>query len=90
MNSSYRFIVTGRVQGVGFRASAQRKAAALGLRGWVCNRADGAVEGVASGEEGALAGFASWLRRGPPGAKVDSLQWDPAEDDGAPGYLVRR
>jgi acylphosphatase len=51
MPSSYRFVVTGRVQGVGFRAATRRKAQSLGLTGWVRNRNDGAVEGVASSRD---------------------------------------
>ncbi len=90
MSSSYRFTVSGRVQGVGFRASAQSKAAALGLRGWVRNRADGAVEGVATGSDTALAAFHNWLRRGPPAAQVMALEWTPAADEGETGFLVRR
>ncbi|MBL6751740.1 MAG: acylphosphatase [Nevskia sp.] len=90
MSSSYRFAVSGRVQGVGFRASAQGRAAALGLRGWVRNRADGAVEGLACGEDAALAAFRAWLQRGPPAARVSAVEWSPASDDGQTGFLVRR
>jgi acylphosphatase len=88
MSSSYRFTVTGRVHGVGFRATAQSKAAALGLRGWVRNRQDGAVEGLAAGGDAALAAFKAWLWRGPPAARVEAVEWLPTADDGQPGFLV--
>jgi acylphosphatase len=75
MRASYRFVVTGRVQGVGFRAATRRKAAALGLVGWVRNRRDGAVEGVASGEAARLEEFRQWLQQGPPISRVEHLEW---------------
>lgn len=73
---SYRFVVTGRVQGVFFRQSARECAQRLGLAGWVRNRADGAVEGeVAGADAAALEAFRTWLQRGPPRAQVSDLQW---------------
>jgi acylphosphatase len=73
---SYRFSVTGRVQGVGYRAATQRKAIFLGLRGWVRNRDDGTVEGQVTGDILAdVEAFREWLRKGPPGARVDLLDW---------------
>lgn len=71
-----RFEVTGRVQGVGFRAHARAAAEQLGLVGYVENRADGAVVGEADGEPAALDAFAAWLRRGPTFARVDALVWE--------------
>jgi acylphosphatase len=82
MQSSYRFVVTGRVQGVGFRAATRRKAQALGLTGWVRNRNDGAVEGMASGkDEMAVESFHQWLRQGPPLSRVERVEWRVAETD---------
>lgn len=76
MASSYRFVVTGRVQGVGFRAATRRKAQALGLTGWVRNRNDGAVEGLACGsDEKVMEQFHQWLRMGPPIARVERVEW---------------
>jgi len=78
MQSSYRFLVTGRVQGVGFRQAAFDCARAMGVTGWVRNTADGRVEGVATHEsERVLSEFRKWLHRGPPGSRVDELQWRP-------------
>jgi acylphosphatase len=74
----FRFLVRGRVQGVGFRAHARGEAQRLGLVGFVANRADGAVEGEADGDDAALAGFRSWLHRGPTWARVDAVDWQPA------------
>ncbi len=64
------FRVEGRVQGVSYRAAAQRKASELGLVGWVRNTADGAVEGIACGDPDLLTDFMDWLWRGPRLAKV--------------------
>lgn len=77
--SALRFVVRGRVQGVGFRWACRRTAQALGVSGWVRNRSDGAVEGVISGPPEALARMVEWLRQGPPGARVDALDTRPAE-----------
>jgi acylphosphatase len=75
-------LVTGAVQGVGFRVFAQRQAAALGLRGWVRNRPDGAVEVVAQGPREAVGQLLAALRRGPRLARVDQVNedWSPRDD----------
>ena len=75
--SSFHAVVTGRVQGVGFRYSAVRQARALGLTGTVGNRYDGSVEVEAEGPLPALERFLQWLNRGPPGAHVRGVdvQW---------------
>jgi acylphosphatase len=68
-----RFLVSGRVQGVFFRASTRAEGLRLGLRGHARNLADGRVEVVACGAAGSLDELARWLRRGPPAARVDDL-----------------
>jgi len=68
--------VTGRVQGVFFRASTQREAQRLGLTGWVKNRSDGAVEMCVEGEERALEKMVAWAHHGPTGARVDEVETD--------------
>lgn len=68
-----RFIVAGRVQGVGYRASAAAQARELKLTGWVRNRADGSVHLIACGDDAALAKLERWLWQGPPGAAVKNL-----------------
>jgi acylphosphatase len=65
-----RFIVSGRVQGVFFRASARQQALSLGLAGHAKNLADGRVEVLASGRGEALDAMQQWLWQGPPAAKV--------------------
>ncbi|HVX04644.1 MAG TPA: acylphosphatase [Rhodanobacteraceae bacterium] len=69
-----RFIVTGRVQGVFFRASTRDFALQLGLAGYARNRDDGSVEVVASGGTEALAALFAWLHHGPPAARVAHVQ----------------
>ena len=66
--------VRGRVQGVFFRASAQREARQLGLTGWVRNRKDGSVEIVAEGEEDQVKDFLGWVQSGPATARVDGVE----------------
>lgn len=65
-----RLIVTGQVQGVGYRYGMTRKAQHLGITGWVRNRPDGSVEAVVAGHPEAIAAIIIWARRGPPGARV--------------------
>ncbi|MEZ4439436.1 MAG: acylphosphatase [Polyangiaceae bacterium] len=65
--------VTGRVQGVFFRASAQREAKRLGLTGWVRNRNDQSVELVAEGEETGIKDLIAWAQNGPSAARVDKV-----------------
>lgn len=60
-----RYVVHGRVQGVGYRAFAQHTATAIGLRGWVRNCDDGSVEAIAMGTEEQLSEFSGALRMGP-------------------------
>ena len=69
-----RGVCRGRVQGVGFRASMAHEARRLGVRGWVRNRDDGAVEFLAAGAPDEVAQLLDWARSGPPGARVDSLR----------------
>ncbi len=68
-----RYWVSGRVQGVCFRASTQSYAQRLGLSGWVRNMIDGRVEAVASGDQTQLKEFEKWLHSGPDLARVDSV-----------------
>lgn len=73
-----RVEVTGRVQGVGYRAFVRRQAHVHGLGGWVRNRADGAVELLAQGPRDALEALVEALHRGPSAARVDGVhtRWD--------------
>lgn len=67
-------IVTGRVQGVGFRYHTHEEATRLGLVGWARNRPDGSVQIVAEGERAALVALADWAGRGPARARVDGCE----------------
>jgi acylphosphatase len=69
--------VTGRVQGVFFRAWTREQAQALGVNGWVRNCPDGRVEAHVEGEEGAVDRMIEKMRRGPPSARVEDVRtWD--------------
>jgi acylphosphatase len=69
-----RFVVRGRVQGVGFRWFVEREAHILGISGWVRNNADGSVEIMAQGTRDQLLGLRSRLRQGPRAARVDNVE----------------
>jgi acylphosphatase len=83
-------IVSGRVQGVGFRWHARDRAAALGLKGWVCNLPDGRVETFAEGDSAAVESFLDWLSHGPPAAQVTGVDVAPAQPSGASAFEIRR
>lgn len=69
--------ISGKVQGVFFRAEACEEARKLGLKGWVRNTSDGGVEAVAQGEEDRLEHFITWCRDGPDSAHVENvaIEW---------------
>jgi acylphosphatase len=75
---SKRYIVRGRVQGVGFRWFVEREAATLGVTGWVRNRDDGRVEVMATGTREQLAALHARLREGPRAARVEEVAVSPA------------
>lgn len=74
MLAARRFVVSGRVQGVGFRYFVQEAAMVEGLSGWVRNLPSGAVEALAEGDAEALERFARKLSRGPSMARVDNVE----------------
>lgn len=78
-----RFMVRGRVQGVGFRWFVEREAHMLKIAGWVRNNPDGTVELFAQGTRDQLAGLHSRLREGPRAARVDEVEV--TESDPTPG-----
>jgi acylphosphatase len=73
-----RFVVRGRVQGVGFRWFVEREAHILGIAGWVRNNANGSVEVLAQGTRDQLSGLRSRLREGPRAAPVEEAEAQPA------------
>lgn len=80
--STVRLRISGRVQGVAYRAWLERQAALLGVSGWVRNRRDGSVEAVISGPEAAVRDLIERCRRGPPLARVAAV--DEASEAVAP------
>lgn len=76
-----RFLVAGRVQGVGFRAATRAQASALGLSGQARNLPDGRVEVLAAGPAAALADLERWLHRGPLLARVEAVVRQPLAAD---------
>jgi len=80
MNERIALRITGKVQGVFYRASAAIAAQERGLRGWVRNVADGSVEAQAEGPRAELESFIAWCKKGPPAARVDEVEveWSPA------------
>ena len=68
--------VTGKVQGVYYRASTQETAQQLGLTGWIQNQADGRVLFEAQGPAEAIMALLDWARRGPADAQVQALDWE--------------
>jgi len=69
-----RYLIRGRVQGVGFRYFLDAAALREGIHGWVRNLPDGGVEALAEGDADALERFERALRHGPPGARVDHVE----------------
>jgi acylphosphatase len=76
-----RVVVHGRVQGVGFRYSLVDAAQEAGATGWVRNRRDGTVEAFVQGEAAAVESLVGWCRRGPPGARVTTVDVSDAPPD---------
>jgi|APEBP8051072661_1049379.scaffolds.fasta_scaffold25748_2 Acylphosphatases len=85
-----RFLVSGKVQGVWFRASARDEAVRLSIAAChATNLADGRVEVLAMGDAAAIDALARWLRQGPPLARVDSLMREDIDDaDVPPGFGI--
>lgn len=85
MKCCQRCVIKGRVQGVFYRQATLKKAKALGICGWVRNLPNGDVECVLCGEEKAVEEMGVWLKKGPPAAKVNSVEvesiaWEEYQD----------
>ena len=81
--------VTGRVQGVFFRAWTAEQARALGIVGWVRNASDGSVEGHLEGDKSAVHELVGLLHQGPPSAQVSAVDVDVTEPEGSDRFDVR-
>ncbi|WP_151632790.1 acylphosphatase [Noviherbaspirillum aerium] len=77
--------ISGKVQGVGYRASFAAQARSLHLSGWVRNRTDGSVEAAVRGAPEAVEQMVAWSRRGPPGARVSDVVVASIDDAALPG-----
>lgn len=82
-------VVTGRVQGVFFRARTQERAARLGVAGWVGNDPDGTVTAHFEGAPADVEALLDWCRTGPERARVDDVRVTDAEPTGATRFEVR-
>jgi len=87
--AAVRLVISGRVQGVGFRLFVERQALRRGLRGWVRNRRDGTVEALLIGDESTLRDMEDACRRGPSLAAVTRLDRFEATDDGSERFEAR-
>ena len=82
--------ITGRVQGVKYRATAQREARRRGLTGWVRNEPDGAVLIEVEGDRAAVDAFLAWCAEGPPGARVARVETTVADPAGYEEFTILR
>ena len=90
MRVARRFVISGKVQGVGFRWFTQDTATREGLKGWVRNLPDGRVEALLEGEDEAVTRVERALRSGPRGARVEKVQVDDEEPGGYRSFTIER
>ena len=83
--TSIHLTISGRVQGVGYRAWLHDRAGALGLSGWVRNRREGTVEAMIQGPSDDVARLLEECRSGPPAARVDGIECAETADEALPG-----
>lgn len=81
-------VVTGRVQGVSFRAWTRQQAEARGVSGWVRNRVDGSVEAILAGPDAAVEALITALHEGPAAARVEAVQVTDAEAPSGIGFHI--
>ena len=83
-----RLLISGRVQGIGFRYSCRRVAESAGVSGWCRNLPDGRVEAALEGEAEAVERVVAWCRRGPSHAIVTDVDVVPETPEGATGFRL--
>jgi acylphosphatase len=83
-----RYIITGRVQGVGFRWFVEREATSLGVGGWVRNNDDGNVEVLATGSDEQLTKLRARLKQGPRASRVDQVLESEEQELDAPSFRI--
>ena len=89
MRIARSYVISGRVQGVGFRWFTEAAAVREGLEGWVSNRPDGCVEVAVEGEAEAVERFERHVRRGPSGARVDDVQVNDMAPGAYSGFVIK-
>jgi acylphosphatase len=90
MQTARRYLISGRVQGVGYRAFAETQAMVEGLHGWVRNLPDGRVEALLEGDAEAVDRAEAKLRRGPAGARIEQITVETVPPSGRPtGFGIR-
>ena len=85
-----RSLISGRVQGVGYRYNTQQKAVALGLTGWVRNLPDGRVEAVVEGNSAQVDSLVEWFQSGPPAAGVEAVNIEEEPLQNFEGFEIRQ
>lgn len=86
---SYSIKIVGKVQGVGFRYYAHKKANELGVRGFVRNMRDGSVYVEAEADPGIMDEFIGWLQQGPPWARVEEVVLQPMPENSFERFEIR-
>ncbi len=81
--------ISGRVQGVGYRAHTRKTAVRLGLKGWVRNLSDGRVEAVFEGDRAPIEQMLQWCHQGPPFAAVKQVQVSPETPEGLESFQIQ-
>ena len=89
MKKQYELRIYGRVQGVGFRYAARNQARALGLKGWVENRADGSVYALIQGPEAKCLTFMQWCRKGPGYSWIEGVDISENEPGSLQPFAIR-
>jgi len=90
MKTTYHLKITGRVQGVWYRAWTRENASELGLDGWVRNCMDGSVEALVHGEDAKIKELIERCHTGPSAARVDDITATPSTETVAPGFRQER
>jgi acylphosphatase len=87
--SRVHLFISGQVQGVGFRAKAQRQAETLGVNGWACNLPDGRLEVVIEGEPALVEQLVDWCRSGPARATITDVTLEQEAPTGESSFSIR-
>ncbi len=89
MQKTVHVLISGKVQGVFFRANTQQEAEKRNVIGWVRNTADGKVEAVFHGEASAVDDLIIWCHQGSPASSVENVSVDPIDDESFDGFSIR-